>query len=389
MSKSRTWWLVAAGVLFGAAALLVVSGTVGPSAVRSEQPAVDNLLNIPLDQTVLARQEFQQAYRSGNPRQARVLYERFLPRIGANGLRQSIQAVYPTCHDEAHDLGKLIFAKLRDVGASLESCADACASGCMHGVLMQLFTDSASLGGAEHQHLAESSTTGSEHQHSAQVTPADVAARIPTFCERSELTRMYSPGDCAHGVGHAAMFLSKYDIPAGIDLCERFPTHALRYYCATGAYMEYRSSPRSRADYPIHGGLHPCEKALYPAACFRYVMTNTIRWHYAKRGTLETLQLQCAGLSGKFRLGCFHGIGNAHVGRIARGVITVAELCSFGSREDQTACVEGPMERLGKFTPAVAVERCESLTDWRRGVCQAAAARKMYDMEKSFALYQR
>jgi hypothetical protein len=47
------------------------------------------------------------------------------------------------------------------------------------------------------------------------------------------------------------------------------------------------------------------------------------------------------------------------------------------------------MERLGKFTPGVAAERCGALTDWRRGVCQAAAARKMYDMNKSFALYQR
>jgi hypothetical protein len=47
------------------------------------------------------------------------------------------------------------------------------------------------------------------------------------------------------------------------------------------------------------------------------------------------------------------------------------------------------MERLGKFTPAVAAERCEPLTDWRRGVCQAAVSRKMYDMNKSFAMYRR
>ncbi len=382
----RRWLLLAAGtVIVGAAAYSMRSTILRP--IVASPPAMDTLLNIPLDRTVLARQEFQQAYRSGNSRKARALYETFLPRIGANGLRESIQAVYPTCHDEAHDLGKLIFARLRDVGASLESCADACASGCMHGVLMALFTDSASAGASEYQHSAQ--RTGSEHQHAAQVTSADVAAMIPTFCGNPALARMYSPGDCAHGVGHAAMFLSKYDIPAGIALCERFPIHALRYYCATGAYMEYRISPRSRSDYPIHGALHPCDKALYPAACFRYVMTNTIRWHYAKRGTLEMLERECEGLSEKYRLGCFHGIGNAHVSRIARGAITLVEVCGSGSRNDQTACVEGAMERLGKFTPAVAVERCESLTDWRRGVCQAAVTRKMYDMEKSFALYQR
>jgi hypothetical protein len=118
-------------------------------------------------------------------------------------------------------------------------------------------------------------------------------------------------------------------------------------------------------------------------------MTNTIQWLYANGGKLETLQSRCAALTGKYRLGCFHGIGNALVGRIALGRMTVAEVCGFGTRDDQTVCVEGAMERLGKFTPALAAERCQSLTDWRRGVCQAAASRKMYDMRKSFAMYRR
>jgi hypothetical protein len=368
---------VAVAVALAAAAVFWLRRPAYKSTVRSapSPPEIDSLLNIPLDRTVLARQEFVQAYRTVDRRHAGTLYEQFLPRIGANGLREGIKSVYPTCHDEAHDLGKLIFSKLRDVGASLESCADACASGCMHGVLMQFFTDG-------------DSTDGSPHSHSAQLTAADVAGRIPTFCESAALTRMYRPGDCAHGVGHAVMFLSRYDISAAIDLCDRFPTYALRYYCATGAYMEYRLV-RSAADYPVHGGLYPCDATPYPAACFRYVMTNTVQWHYAKGGTLQTLQQQCAGLKGKYRLGCFHGIGNALVGRISRGRMTVAQLCGFGSRQDQTVCVEGAMERLGKFTPALAAERCEALTDWRRGVCQAAASRKMYDMSKSFAMYQR
>ncbi len=374
-SAGAKWLFVAGALLLAAAGVLWVRGTQPQSALRGTPPAPDSLLNIPLDRTVAARQQFVQAYRAADRLHAGTLYEQFLPRIGANGLREGIKTAYPNCHDEAHDLGKVIFAKLRDVGASLESCADACASGCMHGVLMQFFTDGRPM-------------DGMSHQHSAQLTAADIGGRIPTFCDQPELTRMYSPGDCAHGVGHAVMFLSKYDIPAGIGLCERFPSYALRYYCASGAYMEYRLN-RSRADYTKHGGLYPCDSALYPAACFRYVMTNTIQWHYARGGTLQSLQQQCATLSGKYRLGCFHGIGNAHVGHVSTGRMTMADVCGFGSRDDQTVCVEGVMERLGKFRPAVASERCGALTDWRQGVCQAAASRKMYDMDKSFALYQR
>lgn len=361
--------------------VMLVAAVAGFAVSRSDihsfgaSPQPDSLLNIPLERTVAARQEFVQAYRAADRVHAGPLFAQFLPRIGANGIRDGIKTIYPGCHDEAHDLGKLIFAKLRDVGASLESCADACGSGCMHGVLMQFFTD-------------DQTSDASHHQHSAQLTTAAVSARIPTFCDSRALTRMYSPGDCAHGVGHAVMFLSKYDITASIDLCERFPSYALRYYCATGAYMEYRLV-RIPTEYPSHGGFYPCDKVPYPAACFRNVMSTTIRWHYAKGGSFKALQEQCAKLEGKYRLGCFNGIGQALVGRVARGQMTLSQLCEFGTRDDQTMCVEGGMERLGKFAPAVAAERCVPLADWLRQVCQAAVSRKMYDMNKSFALYQR
>jgi hypothetical protein len=358
------------------AAVYWVNRTSDYSAVRSQQPATDSILHIPLEQTVLARQEFVRAFGTTDPRHTWALYEQFLPRIGANGIGQAIQVAHPFCHSEAHELGRLIFSKLHDVGTSLESCADACTSGCMHGVLMQFFA-------------ASGPTGGSSHQHAAQLTAADVAARIPTFCESATLTRMYLPGDCAHGVGHAVTFLSSYDISAGIDLCERFPSYALRYYCATGAYMEYWTNPRSRSDYPIDDTLHPCEKVRYPAACFRYMMTNPTRWRYAKNARLERTEEQCARLNGKYRLGCFHGIGFAQVLTVAYGGRSVAKVCGFGSREDQTVCLDGAMERLGKFSPTVAAARCATLTDWRREVCQAAASRKMYDTSKSFAMYQR
>jgi hypothetical protein len=385
MLKGKKWLFIAAGAVFLLAGIFGVRATRSMVASRNPLPETDSLLYIPtdsllyipLERTVLARQDFLRAYRMSDKQHAMALYEKFLPRIGANGLGKEIQTVNPFCHAEAHDLGKLIFSRLQDVGASLESCADACTSGCMHGVLMQFFTASGSTGGSGHQ-----------HSQSAQLTASDIAGRVSTFCESAALTRMYRPGDCAHGVGHAAMFLSKYDAATGIALCEGFPSYGLRYYCATGAYMEYWWT-RSRPKQPIDAALYPCDKAPYPAACFRYAMTSMVSKNYRSGGTLETLQRQCAGLSAKYRLGCFHGLGFAHLARIAGGRITLAEVCGYGTRADQTVCIEGAMERLGRFSQVLAASRCESLTDWRRGVCQAAAEREMYDTEKSFALYRR
>ncbi|HEY6088779.1 MAG TPA: hypothetical protein VD771_03225 [Gemmatimonadaceae bacterium] len=383
MAKRRIWSFVAAALVVGALGSFLVRGAVFPRS-GTAPPTLDSLLNIPLDQTLLAREEFLVAYRKSKPGHAGPLYEQFLPRIGANGIRLAIETARPYCHEEAHDLGKLIFTKLRDVGQSLEACADSCSSGCMHGVLMQFFADTG-VAGSTDQHSEQATT----HQHYSQLTAADVRRRIPTFCESATWKRMYGPGDCAHGVGHAAMFLSNYDIPAGIDLCDRFPRYPLRYYCATGAYMEYWINPKFRLDYFGHGPLYPCDKAPYPAACFKYILGNTTRWHYAKGGTLEALANECAALSGKYRLGCFHGIGFSHRDRIQRGKQTLAEVCGFGGREDQTMCLEGAMERLGKFNAFVSPDRCSSLPDWRREVCRAVAARKKYDLDRSFALFQR
>src|SRR4051812_27361270 len=103
---------VAIGLMLAGAAILGVRRTGLPLALKSGQPSPDSLLNIPLERTVLARQEFLQAYRNSDPRHARELYDTFLPRIGANGLRDGIEKAIPLCHAEAHDLGKVIFAKL-------------------------------------------------------------------------------------------------------------------------------------------------------------------------------------------------------------------------------------------------------------------------------------
>ena len=381
----RIWSFVAGAVVVGSLGAIVARRSVFPqSGTVRPTPAPDSLLNIPLDQTVLAREEFVVAYRKSKPGNAGPLYEQFLPRIGANGIRQGIETAKPYCHEEAHDLGKLIYTKLHDVGESLESCADSCSSGCMHGVLMQFFADTG-VAGSTNRHSEQATA----HHHSSQLTSADVARKIPTFCESATWKRMYGPGDCAHGVGHAAMFLSNYDIPAGIDLCDRFPSYPLRYYCASGAYMEYWINPKFRLNYFSHGPLYPCDKARYPAACFKYILGNTTRWHYAKGGTLESLASQCAALNGKYRLGCFHGIGFSHRDRIQRGRQTLAEVCGFGSREDQTMCLEGAMDQLGKFNAFVSSDRCGSLPDWRREVCRTVAARKKYDLARSFALFQR
>ena len=368
----------------------------GTAAASPTIPLPDSLHYVPLERTTDQRARFAADWRALSQterKHARVLYEKWIDSIGVNGIIDVVQRESPTCHDEGHDMGKTVFTRLRDMDRALRSCNDACNSGCMHGAVMEFLAanEPRPPGGAGAM-IADAGSPPAAHAHDHGSTPDSIdrmiQRNVPLICGTSAFTGMYLPGDCAHGVGHAMMFLTDYDIPRALDYCERFVTHPMRYYCATGAYMEYRSA-RVAAEAPVKGPLHPCAGNRYPAACFRYVFTNTVPALYRGGGKLQQLAATCRSLPRKDELGCFHGIGNAHVSRIARGTAKLSEICQWGDRDDQTACIEGAMERLGKFSPGVASERCQELVGWRQEVCVAAASRKMYDLEKSFALYQR
>src|SRR5437016_6741414 len=58
-----------------------------------------------------------------------------LPIFGANGVLDGVEQLWPHCHEEAHDLGKVVYARLRELARSLQVCANRCNAGCMHGVL--------------------------------------------------------------------------------------------------------------------------------------------------------------------------------------------------------------------------------------------------------------
>ena len=400
----RRPYLIAVAALAVVAAIVVPRvQSAGGSAHRAAAavPRPDSLHYVPLERTADARVRFAAEWKAlsiTQRRHARALYEKWIDTIGSNGIIDVVHRAMPGCHDEGHDLGKTVFTRLRDMDRALRSCNDACNSGCMHGAVMEFLSandrqPAPGAPAAEASPVASSpppAASGHVHDHGGVPDSIDrmIQRNVPLICGTSAFTGMYLPGDCAHGVGHAMMFLTNYDIPKALDYCERFVTHPMRYYCASGAYMEYRSA-RVPAEAPVKGPLHPCAGNRYPAACFRYVFTNTVPALYKGGGTLRQLALTCEQLPRKDELGCFHGIGNAHVTRIAQGSARLGEVCQWGDRDDQTACIEGAIERLGKFSPGVAAERCQELSGWRREVCTSAASRKMYDLEKSFALYQR
>jgi len=305
----------------------------------------------------------------------RAIYEQYLPLLGTDGLVKGVREAYPLCHDEAHDLGKVLYANTKNVETAIIACGDVCEAGCMHGVMMEFF-------------LPEEEVTDPENPYAAErhADAEEIKAKLPTVCNAVVQTADYKIGDCIHGVGHAVMFLSDYDIDAAIGLCDVYDDEISRYYCATGAYMEYLTNGPEPED---QLSFAPCDTAEYPAACFRYKFGHIVYYHYTAKKSLQVLVDRCEALDGNVELGCFHGIGNGHLQFAVRGELTLSELCQFGSTGDQYVCIEGLMERFSRYYPDLAASQCDTVDGWKKDLCEAAILRGMYDLDKPFEYYQR
>ncbi len=300
----------------------------------------------------------------------RPLYEKYIDVLGANGILDGIEVVYPKCHSEAHDLGKVIYAHVQDIALGLRICEDRCYSGCMHGVLMEAFT------------FAQDSDDPDGHIDFDLIKPV-----MNELCyENEQMVASYSPGDCAHGVGHALMFLSYYDVPLAVKSCSGFDNSIMVYYCATGAYMEYVTE-KDNIDAKTQSLFYPCDTYDYPAACARYKSVHVIRRHYYEKKSTTELVQECLKLDGKFRIGCFHGHGNAHMGAIVNGRVSLSDVCEYGTDDDQFACIDGAMERMSKYHKAKALKVCDGLVGRNKKTCLGAVERGMYNMEKDISLY--
>ena len=87
------------------------------------------------------RQRFLSEYRSTPPEGRRKVFEAWIPKLGVAGLLDALESGFPSCHDHAHELGKAAYAVSQDMPAVLQACQTRCVSGCMHGVLMEAFTE--------------------------------------------------------------------------------------------------------------------------------------------------------------------------------------------------------------------------------------------------------
>jgi len=345
-------------------------------------------LQVPLEQTSALRQTFvtevQEQIKTSKNYNLRSIYEKYIDQIGANGMIAEIQKMDPSCHFEGHDLGKVIFAKVGTIGESLSICQDACYSGCMHGVFMEAFKQKQD--DYQKTHPLQPGEDPEDHEH---VNLDVVKESIPGICDDPGVKSSYRPGDCAHGVGHAVMYLAMYDWKKAIDTCNLFTDHKLAYYCATGAYMEYVTIKGDSDAIDLKKSIfYPCDQGEYPAACFFSKLGDSIRVNQTRGGKVSEVIRACLAMPKMQQLGCFHGFGNAYIGPLQENTMKISDLCSIGTMEDKEMCVEGAMMRIGKYHFEKGQEICSlQLSGTLQSICFDAVSQRMYGLDRPFERY--
>ncbi len=353
--------------------ILLVSCTISGNVVFDDEMGESsgqssNVLHIDPESVKTQQAEFVAKLRNST-KNKRPLFEEYIDVIGANGILDGIENVWPKCHDEAHDLGKVIYSKVKNIGLGLRVCADRCYSGCMHGVLMEAFSSIKSDDSEGH------------------IEPSILKSSMNDICySNKEMTSSYSPGDCAHGVGHALMYLTNYNIPEAIDSCKLFEDSHMAYYCATGAYMEYVIE-NDEEDAKTKPFMYPCDSFDYPAACARYKLVYVAFRHYNAEKKPEELLQECKKFEGKYRIGCYHGLGNAHMSYFVTDKFKIGDICLLVDGDERWACIDGAMERMSKYYKPKALAVCNDLKDKDKQDCLDAVERGMYNMEKDLSMY--
>lgn len=285
-----------------------------------------------------------------------------------------LEAEEPTCHRQAHELGRAIFRKFNDINQALLVCGNGCTNACMHGAIGEAFSDDTPHENEDHPSVA--------HTHMFNIDI--LIAKMESFCQVGNMSRMHKRGNCAHAMGHALMLKSGHDLNASLTACGKFSESGMDYYCATGVYMQYMDNAMvtgtRRSDVQQNGSNYPCnEFTAYPAACYRYIVSEVKR---ERNLGLEHLIVLCAQLPEASRSGCFHGLGATYTPVVKTYPGLLKTVCSYGGRSEQVLCIEGAIEKLADFNEQWAFAACQSLTGDNADVCRAAAQGKMYRLDK-------
>jgi hypothetical protein len=230
------------------------------------------------------------------------------------------------CHPVVHAIGRETYRIKGNIHESFSACDQTCHSGCYHGSVERF------LRGEDIYAQIDKHPSAGELKQKAAVA-----------CDSALPMRLRF--QCLHGLGHALMFFSRYQLLASLEACDALPEDWSRGSCYGGVFMEnvVNATPETRDLSPTDYH-YPCNKlaAKYRGEC--YVMQTS---RMTEMGlTTEQIFKECDE-AGEFRQNCALSVGRdlSNDVRIGNSRAT-AQKCQMVAGDYRHACMRGVVYAL-------------------------------------------
>jgi hypothetical protein len=225
------------------------------------------------------------------------------------------------CHPVVHAIGRETFRLKGNIHDSFSACDQTCHSGCYHGSVERF--------------LRGDEIYAQANKHPTQ---AELKQKAATACDPKLPGRLRF--QCLHGLGHALLFFSRYQLVPSLEACDALEEEWSRGSCYGGVFMENiaNATPETRDLSPTDYH-YPCSKLIdkYRGEC--YVMQTS---RMVEMGlSTEELFHECAK-AGSHSVQCSMSIGRDLSNHVRIGeTASAARKCELAQGDDRQACIRG------------------------------------------------
>jgi hypothetical protein len=225
------------------------------------------------------------------------------------------------CHPIVHSIGRETFVQKGSIHEAFAVCDQTCHSGCYHGSVERF--------------LRGDELYAQSNQHPS---PWELQQKAISACDPSTPPRVRY--QCLHGLGHAIMFFSGYNLAKALAVCDALKDDWSQNSCYGGVFMEnVVNAAEGKANFVADDPLAPCNRVdvKYRREC--YGMQTS---HMTATGLSAEQILGECDKAGEFRGACAQSLGRdlSNYSRTGdhRAAATTCELATGDLRR---ACVRG------------------------------------------------
>jgi hypothetical protein len=257
------------------------------------------------------------------------------------------------CHPVVHAIGRETFRLKGNIHDSFSACDQTCHSGCYHGSVERF--------------IRGDDIYAQTGKHPSQ---AELKQKANSACDPDTLLRIRY--QCLHGLGHALLFFSSYDLDRALDACDALADDWNRNSCYGGVFMEnVVNATNERKNFSATDYHYPCNHvaAKYRHECYVMQSSRMVEMGLSLPGLFD----EC-DKAGEYRVACALSVGRdlsneARVGQTQ----TAARQCEQGQGDSRVACVRGAVYAL-----------IDSTWDGRYAMPFCAALNQSDDQERCF-----